>query len=42
MLNRNKNEIAYNIIDTDHSELPEQVKQKIETIEGILMVRVIQ
>ena len=41
MLNRNKNEIAYNIIDTDCGNLPDHVKQKIEAIEGVLMVRIL-
>jgi D-3-phosphoglycerate dehydrogenase len=41
MLNRNKNEVAYNIIDTDQNDIPEQVKQKIEAIDGVLMVRFI-
>jgi len=42
MLNRNKNEVAYNIIDTDCAVIPEQVKQKIEAIDGVLMVRILQ
>ncbi len=41
MLNRNKNEVAYNIIDTDRDEIPDRVKQKIESIDGVLMVRVL-
>ncbi len=41
MLNRNKNEVAYNIIDTDQKEIPDQVKQKIEAIDGVLMVRIL-
>jgi D-3-phosphoglycerate dehydrogenase len=41
MLNRNKNEVAYNIIDTDHADIPDQVKQKIESIDGVLMVRIL-
>ena len=41
MLNCNKNEIAYNIIDTDCDEIPDHVKQKIESIDGVLMVRVL-
>lgn len=41
MLNRNKNEVAYNIIDTDQNEVPESVKQQIEAIEGVMMVRII-
>jgi D-3-phosphoglycerate dehydrogenase len=41
MLNRNKNEVAYNIIDTDQNVIQEEVKQKIEAINGVLMVRVL-
>jgi D-3-phosphoglycerate dehydrogenase / 2-oxoglutarate reductase len=41
MLNRNKNEIAYNIIDTDCCDMPDSVQQKIEAIEGVLMVRIL-
>lgn len=41
MLNRNKNEVAYNIIDTDQKDIPGQVQQKIQAIDGVLMVRVL-
>ena len=41
MLNRNKNEIAYNIIDTDCGNMPDHVKSKIEAIEGVLTVRIL-
>jgi D-3-phosphoglycerate dehydrogenase len=41
MLNRNKNEIAYNIIDTDCIEIPDSVRQKISEIEGVVMVRIL-
>ena len=41
MLNRNKNEIAYNIIDTDCIEIPDSVRQKISEIDGVLMVRIL-
>jgi D-3-phosphoglycerate dehydrogenase len=41
MLNRNKNEVAYNIIDTDHTEIPDSIAEKIATIDGVLMVRII-
>lgn len=41
MLNRNKNEVAYNIIDTDCIEAPDCVRQKIEAIDGVLMVRIL-
>jgi D-3-phosphoglycerate dehydrogenase len=41
MLNRNKNEVAYNIIDTDCMDIPEAVAEKIRAIAGVLMVRVL-
>jgi D-3-phosphoglycerate dehydrogenase len=41
MLNRNKNEVAYNIIDTDCMGIPEAVAEKIGAIEGVLMVRIL-
>jgi len=41
MLNRNKNEIAYTIIDTDCGSMPDSVLQKIQAIEGVLMVRIL-
>jgi D-3-phosphoglycerate dehydrogenase len=41
MLNRNKNEVAYNIIDTDCGDIPDRVMQKIEAIDGVLMVRIL-
>ena len=41
MLNRNKNEVAYNIIDTDHEEIPATTTDKIKAIEGVMMVRVL-
>lgn len=40
MLNRNKDEIAYNIIDVDET-VPEGIKEKIASIEGIVMVRIL-
>jgi len=40
MLNRNKDEIAYNIIDLDET-VPEGIKEKIASIEGIVMVRIL-
>lgn len=40
MLNRNKDEIAYNIIDIDGS-VPESFKGKISEIEGVIMVRIL-
>jgi D-3-phosphoglycerate dehydrogenase len=41
MLNRNKNEVAYSIIDTDCIEIPDSVRQKISEIDGVLMVRIL-
>ncbi len=41
MLNRNKNEVAYNIIDTDCFDVSQEVQQKIATIDGVLMVRIL-
>lgn len=41
MLNRNRNEIAYNIIDTDHKEIPSHVLSKIEAVDGVLMARIL-
>ncbi len=41
MLNKNRGEIAYNIIDID-GELSESVIQKIRSIPGIIMVRLLQ
>ena len=40
MLNRNKDEIAYNIIDIDGS-VPAVVKDLISAIEGVIMVRIL-
>ncbi len=40
MLNRNKDEIAYNIIDLDEI-VPEGIKDKIAAIEGVVMVRIL-
>lgn len=42
MLNRNKNEIAYNIIDIDKKTTDPTIAGKIEAIDGVVMVRVIQ
>ncbi len=41
MLNRNKKDIAYNIIDTDHKEIEETLIDKLKSIEGVFMVRVL-
>ena len=42
MLNKNSGEIAYNIIDVTQKNVNESVKAKLETIEGVFMVRLIQ
>lgn len=39
MVNKNKNDVAYNIIDIDKTELPGEVKQRLLNIEGVFMVR---
>jgi D-3-phosphoglycerate dehydrogenase len=40
MLNKNKDEIAYNIIDIDGS-VPSGIKEMISAIEGVVMVRIL-
>lgn len=40
MLNKNKAEIAYNIIDID-GDVPESVKEMISKIDGVIMVRIL-
>lgn len=40
MLNRNKDEIAYNIIDIDGTA-PAEIKEMISAIEGVVMVRIL-
>ncbi|MGQ7869482.1 phosphoglycerate dehydrogenase [Sunxiuqinia sp. sy24] len=42
MLNRNKAEIAYNIIDVDRKEADPSLIDKIAGITGVIMVRIIQ
>ena len=42
MLNRNKAEIAYNIIDVDRKEANPEIADKIAAIDGVIMVRIIQ
>ncbi|MEI6143921.1 MAG: phosphoglycerate dehydrogenase, partial [Mariniphaga sp.] len=39
MLNKNKGDIAYNIIDTNATEISTGIVTKLETIEGVYMVR---
>lgn len=41
MLNHNKNEVAYNIIDTDCCDIPVSLEEKIAAIEGVMMVRIL-
>jgi D-3-phosphoglycerate dehydrogenase len=41
MLNRKKDDIAYNIIDIDSTTIDESVKSELMAIEGIFMVRII-
>lgn len=40
MINRNKDEIAYNIIDVD-GNVPSEIKSKLASIEGVTMVRIL-
>jgi len=42
MLNKKRDDIAYNIIDVAQKNVDESVKQKLQSIEGVLMVRLIQ
>lgn len=42
MMNRNRNEIAYNIIDTDHKEISDSLVEKLKNIDGIFLIRVIK
>ncbi len=42
MLNRNRADIAYNIIDIDRKETDPSIADKLKSIEGVIMVRVIQ
>ncbi len=42
MLNKKHDDIAYNIIDVAQKNVDESVKQKLQLIEGVLMVRLIQ
>ena len=41
MMNRNRNGIAYNIIDIDRNELDPEVGEKLREIEGIFLVRIL-
>lgn len=42
MLNKKRDEIAYNIIDVAQKNIDEQVKTKLQSIEGVFMVRILQ
>jgi len=42
MLNKKRDDIAYNIIDVDSQTVDESIKEKLMAIEGIFMVRIIQ
>lgn len=39
MVNKNRNNVAYNIIDIDQKELGEEVKKKLLAVDGVFMVR---
>ena len=42
MLNKNKGDIAYNIIDTNNEVLSDEIISKIKSVEGVFMVRSLQ
>lgn len=42
MLNKNKGDIAYNIIDTNNASFSDDILGKIKSIEGVFMVRALQ
>ena len=42
MLNKKRDDIAYNIIDVARKNIDESVKIKLQNIEGVFMVRIIQ
>ena len=42
MLNRNRNEIAYNIIDVDRTDVCDACISKLKAIEGVFLIRVIK
>ncbi|QGY42975.1 3-phosphoglycerate dehydrogenase [Maribellus comscasis] len=42
MLNKKRDDIAYNIIDVAQKDIDESVKTKLKSIEGVFMVRIIQ
>lgn len=39
MVNKNRNNVAYNIIDIDQKKLGEEVKKKLLAVDGVFMVR---
>lgn len=41
MLNKNRNDIAYNIIDVSDASVSDSVENGLKTIDGVIMVRVI-
>jgi D-3-phosphoglycerate dehydrogenase / 2-oxoglutarate reductase len=42
MLNKNKGDIAYNIIDTSNKHLSDEIINMVKSIEGVFMVRALQ
>jgi D-3-phosphoglycerate dehydrogenase len=40
MVNKSRNEVAYNIIDIE-GELTSQIAEKIQAVEGVIRVRII-
>jgi D-3-phosphoglycerate dehydrogenase / 2-oxoglutarate reductase len=42
MINKNRNDIAYNIIDIDKKEIDPSVKKQLTEIKGVFMVRIIE
>ena len=42
MLNKNKGDIAYNIIDTNNMSFSDEIIDKMKSIEGVFMVRALQ
>ncbi|HNW51324.1 MAG TPA: 3-phosphoglycerate dehydrogenase family protein [Prolixibacteraceae bacterium] len=42
MLNRNRNEIAYNIIDIDRDDICDSCISKLKAIDGVFLIRVIK
>jgi len=42
MLNKKRGEMAYNIIDVDKAVIDESIREKLLSIDGIFMVRIIQ